>query len=251
MVNHYNFRKRTSGSSSSSCAKTFLRNGRVQKIPSTILNAGWHPCHLKDPHIALHYLKLAPSLIPGAGTGVFAGRDIPAGRRVLEYDGQYLPYYPDLNDETDDDEEEDDKKDSKDSKKDKNKSDCVDSCDVKTDKTDKADKADKKNRAYHGHDHHKYCFDVAKNICLSAIISPTITKEDYKNPKKISMAGYVNDLDYMYNKKRYQTCRYRMKNNLAWEITDAKQVFLVSTCFIPKGSELGVKYGKDYWKERR
>lgn len=81
-----------------------------------------------------------------------------------------------------------------------------------------------RRQKYHSHKDHGYCYEVEDGICINA------TKSNGK-------AKYVND-NYGYKHKLY---------NLDWIITEGN-VYLLSTRFIHKGSELFVNYGSNYWK---
>ena len=91
-------------------------------------------------------------------------------------------------------------------------------------------------RRFKSHQNHKYCFGLTDNICICALDS-----------RFSNEARFINDLDYNYSAGRYASTR---RNNLEFKVLQTGQVMLVATKDIKAGTELGVRYGKDYWDNR-
>ena len=91
-------------------------------------------------------------------------------------------------------------------------------------------------RRFKSHQNHKYCYGLTDNICICALDT------QFSNE-----ARFINDLDYNYLAGRYASTR---RNNLEFKVLQTGQVMLVATKDIKAGTELGVRYGKDYWDFR-
>lgn len=84
------------------------------------------------------------------------------------------------------------------------------------------------------HENHDYCYELLPNVCIDAA---EITEQN--------KGRFINDLNHKHPFKK-------RPNNLTWSVCkNTCQVFLVSTKFIPKHSELGVSYGRGYWRTRQ
>jgi len=81
-----------------------------------------------------------------------------------------------------------------------------------------------KIQPYHSHKDHEYCFEIRKNVCVNA-------------KKNKGLARYINDT-YEHSHKLV---------NLDWVHINGK-VYMKSIQYIPKETELFIKYGNDYWK---
>ena len=91
-------------------------------------------------------------------------------------------------------------------------------------------------RRFKSHQNHKYCYGLTDTICICALDS-----------RFSNEARFINDLDYNYALGRYAPTR---RNNLEFKVLQTGQVMLVATKDIAVGTELGVRYGKDYWDNR-
>jgi hypothetical protein len=248
MVSSYNLRSRARKHNTATATRSYIVNGLQTKIPNVILKRGWNPCSLLTAQVRESEFEVKASSIPAAGLGVFTKRNIPKGKRVLEYKGQFLH------------------ENSNSSLMDKSNSNiaatataelvqCNDDSDddavIVDDDTDDEDENENESGDNMAHGEHKYCFELSAGdpVCLCAIMpsEPLKTNDDFLHPKNVSIAGRVNDLDYDFKRRRYRPKRLR-KNNLDWLVTDNQQVFLVSMRSIKKGEELGIDYGSGYWK---
>lgn len=253
MVSSYNLRSRGRKQDVATSTRSYIVNGLPCKIPNVILQRGWNPCSLLTAHFRETEFEVKQSTIVAAGLGVYTKRNITAGKRVLEYKGQFLQenqnrsFHNNINTCTRNSEE--NKKTITTSEND-SESDKSDSASASADASEESND-DTGNDETHGQ--HKYCFELVLGdpVCLCAIMPSEILScnDDFLRPENVSIAGRINDLDYDFKRKRYRPKQSR-KNNLEWEITDTQQVFLVSTRSIKKGEELGVDYGSGYWKRK-
>lgn len=90
-----------------------------------------------------------------------------------------------------------------------------------------------KKLSYYSHKSHDYCYKMDDNICINGLKSKHISK-------------YVNDNHNHSNKQL----------NLEWKIysnkvdsnkVDSNKIAMVSTCDIPKDSEMFISYEYKYW----